>query len=63
MKISVDNLSLPSFSTGNGSTLVKTIEIGYGYSRIYAGIVLILCTKMVKSEFNDKYYIKLLAVS
>nr|XP_022313523.1 contactin-associated protein-like 5 isoform X4 [Crassostrea virginica] len=56
VKISVDNLSLPSFSTGNGSTLVKTIEIGYGYSRIYAeheGFVGCIRNLVIQKQFLD----------
>lgn len=45
VKISVDNLALPSLFIGNGSTIDKSITIGYGFHRNYDG--------MVKTEKNS----------
>lgn len=39
VKISVDNLALPSLFIGNGSTIDKSITIGYGFHRNYDGMV------------------------
>lgn len=39
VKISVDNLALPSLFIGNGSTIDKSITVGYGFHRNYDGMV------------------------
>lgn len=39
VKISVDNLALPFLFIGNGSTIDKSITIGYGFHRNYDGMV------------------------
>lgn len=35
----MDNLALPSLFIGNGSTIDKSITIGYGFYRNYDGMV------------------------
>lgn len=35
----MDNLALPSLFIGNGSTIDKSITVGYGFHRNYDGMV------------------------
>nr|XP_034312115.1 contactin-associated protein-like 5 isoform X6 [Crassostrea gigas] len=56
VKISVDNLALPSLFIGNGSTIDKSITVGYGFHRNYddfVGFVGCIRNVIVQKEFLD----------
>lgn len=54
VKISVDNLALPFLFIGNGSTIDKSITIGYGFHRNYDGMVKI-GKKVIASKWKVEF--------